>query len=152
MAAPNYPATVVASSATARAGITHAELNGMDEVTLPVIVASAPASGQAKVGDVIYCAANEFAWGLVVDANTGNSFDAVPPLQSAFYVASAQLVWKRAGEAVPVAHVTVPPGTTGTVAFGTANAPASIASPGAPTGWCPVILSDGSLGFMPFWK
>jgi hypothetical protein len=149
---PAYPATVVTSSATARAGITHTAVAGVDEVTLPVIVASGAASGQANAGDIVYLAANEQAWGIVVDANTSQPFDAVAPLGSAFYVASATLIWKRVGTGVPVTHVNVPPGTgAGPVAFGSGNVPAAISTPGAPTGWVPVILPSGTIGFCPYW-
>jgi hypothetical protein len=153
MAAPLFPAVVVASSATARAGITHVAVNSVDQVTLPVIVAAGAVAGQANAGDLVYLAANEMAWGIVVDQNTGQAFDAVPPFASAFFVASAQLIWKRAGSGVPVTHINIPPGVgAGPVAFGANNVPAAIASPAAPTGWVPIILADGTIGFQPYWK
>ncbi len=153
MAAPQYPATAVASSATARAGITHTAVQGVDQVTLPVIVAAGAIAGQANAGDLVYLAANEMAYGIVVDANTGQPFDAVAPLQAAFYVASASLVWKKAGSGVSVTHINIAPGAgAGPVAFGAGNVPAAVTTPAAPAGWVPIILPDGTIGFQPYWK
>lgn len=153
MAAPTYPAFAASSSASAKNGITHTAQNGVDVVTLPVIVVSNPAAGQAKVGDLIYLQANELAGGIVADANTGLAFDTLSVLQAAFYVASANLVWKRAGFGVPLTAISVAPGNgAGPVAFGSANVPAAITTPAAPAAWVPVILPDGTIGFSPVWK
>lgn len=153
MAAPNYPALVRASSATAQAGVTHTGVNGTDQIQIPLIVASGAPAGKANVGDILFVHTSQFGPAVLIDANTGLAIDALPPLDARFYVATSLLKWLRVGVGFLAVRTNIPPGVgAGPVAFGANNVPAVIATPGAPAGWQPIGLSDGTFGFMPYWK
>ncbi len=154
MAAANYPAFTANTGATAGSGIVQTQSGGFTQVSLPVIVPSGAAAGQANAGDLVYLQAKELAAVIVVDANlSGQSIGGLRQLESGFYLASANLQWRRMGNNVlPVTqgqHLAV---GAGTLAFGVANVPAVVGTPTSIAGFIIFILPDGTLGQVPYWK
>jgi hypothetical protein len=151
---PAYPATVTTNSATAASGMTHTATGGFDQVSLPTIVKSGAAAGQATVGDLVYVRCAELGGAIVVDANTALVLDGLTPLNARYYVASANLVWKAmVAPAFPVTQASVAPGGgLAVLAFGLLNAPTAIAAPGTFAGCIQIVLADGTFAYVPYWK
>lgn len=154
MAAPNYPAFTATTGATVASGIVQTQSGGFTQVSLPIIVSSGATAGQANAGDLVYIQAKELAAVVVVDANvSGAPIDGLDNLQSGFYLASANLQWRRMGNhVVPVTQATHLASGANTLAFGSANIPAVIATPGSVAGFILCILPDGTIGQVPYWK
>jgi hypothetical protein len=150
MATPNFPPVVTVQSFTAAIVVT-TDSSGNAVVPLPTITAptSVALPPNAKVGDVVVVQGN--ASGITTVQGPTSGF-ILAPGAIAVLVASASLTWLLFN-GLPVMPAIGPGVGAGTVSLGGPNnVPAGIAAPGAPAGWEPRALADGTVGLSPFWK
>jgi hypothetical protein len=126
-------------------------ISGLWDTILPVIVASgASGAGQVNVGDkvAVYNQGSPIGPTRVLDA-AGHRLATIGAGAGFTFIAQADLNWYRltAAESPAVLDIVANGSSTVTVsALGPGNATATI------KGWLAVMLSDGTIGNIPYWQ
>jgi hypothetical protein len=146
-------APVVGTTSTSFTATIGADQYGDPQITLPPVNTSGtPIPGQATPGDLVVAIAGSVLF-QVIDS-LGYYYNSINPGGITVYLASPIATWVTLASNVLLStwYALDPQASGGTVGLGSSNAPSVIASPSAPTGFTPLTLPDGSLGWIPYWK